>query len=67
MELRDDTLRGAKAIADFIGESERRTFYLLEKRQLVAFKRGEIWHSRKSTILRDIEAKEAASVEPEVA
>ena len=38
-----DTLRGTKAIAEFIGESMRRTIYLLETLRLPAGKLGANW------------------------
>jgi hypothetical protein len=34
ISLSDDLLRGVKAIARFIGESERRTYYLCERAYL---------------------------------
>jgi hypothetical protein len=39
----DDLLRGVKPIAEFIGEDERRTYYLLEQRLLPAGKLGSSW------------------------
>lgn len=45
--IRDDKLKGVKAIADFIDEDERRTFYMLERSQLPAFKIGRIWYASK--------------------
>lgn len=57
--IRDDKLKGVKAIADFIDENERRVFYMLETGQLPAFKIGKIWHSTK-TKLRALYAGEAA-------
>lgn len=56
--LADDTLAGVEAIASFIGETPRRTFYLLSAGQLPAFKRGRTWRARKSTLLRHIAAQE---------
>jgi hypothetical protein len=41
--LADDLLRGVKSIAEFIGESERKTFYLCE--------RGYIPHGKLGTHL----------------
>ena len=67
MELKDDKLKGAKAIGEFIGEDERRTFYMLEQRQLPAFKLAGRWNARKSTLIKHIEKLEAAALEPEVA
>lgn len=67
MELKDDKLTGAKAIAKFIGEDERRTFYLLEHKQLPAFKLGGRWATRKSTLMKHYEKLEADALEPVVA
>lgn len=63
MELKDDMLTGAKAIGDHIGEDERRTFYLLENRQIPAFKLGGRWNARKTTLLKHIEKLEADALE----
>jgi hypothetical protein len=50
--LADDLLDGAQQIADFIGVSKRRTFYLCESGQLAAaFKLGNRWCARKSELL----------------
>ena len=54
----DDILRGAKAIAVFIGATERQAFYKCERRHVPAFKEGDQWCMRKSRYLRDIEEKE---------
>jgi hypothetical protein len=51
--LRDDLLIGVKAIAEYRGESPRRTVYLLEKRLLPGRKRGRVWESTKSALHRD--------------
>ena len=59
MELADDTLLGAKAIAEFTGFNLRRTNYLLEHGLLPAFKIGDRWCMRKSKYLAMIEASEA--------
>ena len=67
MELKDDKLKGAKAIAEFLGEEERRVFYLLEKKQIPGFKYGGLWNARKSTLLQHIEKLEAAAVAEAVA
>jgi hypothetical protein len=45
----DDTLSGSQKIAGYIGKTSRQTQYLLENKQLPAFKIGGIWHMRKST------------------
>ena len=59
IDLADDRLSGAQEIAEFLGESLRRTFYLLEKSQIPAFKLGGRWCARKSTLLAHIEKLEA--------
>ena len=67
MELKEDRLTGAKEIAEFIGEDERRTFYLLERKCLPAFKEGGRWTTRKTTLIKHYEKKEAGALEPEAA
>lgn len=62
MELKDDLLRGAKAIADFTGEDQRRIFYMLEKGQIPGFKLGGRWNARKSTLVKHIEKLEAEAL-----
>ena len=59
MELADDHLSGVKEIAEYRGESERRTYHLLETGQLRGYKMGGRWNSRKSTILAHIEKLES--------
>jgi hypothetical protein len=44
----DQVLYGAEAIGDFIGANKHRTFFLLEKGALPAFKIGRIWCMRPS-------------------
>ena len=48
--LKHDILRGAAAISDFIGESERRTLYKLEKGLIPAGKDGRNWVGSKRLI-----------------
>ena len=48
--LRGDVLRGAAEIAKFIGEPVRRTFYLIENKQIPAGKRGAVWLGSKSAL-----------------
>ena len=59
--IAEDTLEGAAAIAIFIGKSVRQTQWLLEAKQLPAFKMGAArkWHMRKSTYLGFVERLEA--------
>jgi hypothetical protein len=56
-------LTGAGKIAVFIGKPPRTTYHLLEGEKLPAFKLGKIWHARKSTLRRHIEALEAKTGE----
>ncbi|HYE70096.1 MAG TPA: hypothetical protein VD932_01060 [Aquabacterium sp.] len=60
-DLTDDMLRGANAISTHTGETLRRTQYLLETRQLPAFKIGDRWCMRKSTYRKYVEDLEAAA------
>jgi hypothetical protein len=57
--MADDTLEGTRAIAEFIGKTDRQTDHLLQSRQLPAFKLGGRWHMRKSTYLNHVERLEA--------
>ncbi len=63
MELKNDLLVGAAKIAEFRGESERRTYHLLESGQLAgAFKTGGRWNLLKSIhTARLQEASDAAA------
>ena len=45
-----DLLRGAQAIADYIQRPYRQTVYLLETKQLPAWKIAKQWHSTKSKL-----------------
>ena len=48
--LADDLLRGCVQIAEFLGESERRTFYLLQTGQIPAGKVGTVWIASKTAL-----------------
>jgi hypothetical protein len=48
--LADDLLRGVKRIAREIGETERRTYYLLENKLLPAGKQGALWLASRRAI-----------------
>ena len=48
--LADDLLRGVKPIAAFIGEPERRTFYLCEKGYIPVGKVGAAWVGSKKVL-----------------
>jgi len=50
--LAGDLLKGVSEIAEYIGESKRRTYYLCEQAIIPAFKIGSIWHARKSVLNR---------------
>ena len=50
--LAADRLSGVRAIADFIGEDDRRTYYLLERKLIPAGKLGSQWVGSKKR-LRD--------------
>jgi hypothetical protein len=56
----DDLLEGAQAIADYIGKSYRRTVYLLQTKQLPAWKIGTAWYSTKSKIRARLLGEEIA-------
>jgi predicted site-specific integrase-resolvase len=46
----DDLLVGAKAIANWLGVSQRTAFYWAEKGLIPAFKIGKQWAARKSAL-----------------
>jgi hypothetical protein len=48
--LADDLLRGVKPIAEFLGESERRTFYLCERGYIPVGKVGTTWVASKKAL-----------------
>jgi hypothetical protein len=49
--LADDILDGVKAISEFLGQPERRTYYLAEKGLLDGvFKQGNRWVGLKSAL-----------------
>jgi hypothetical protein len=51
LKLADDRLRGMKNIAEFIGEDERRCYYLATKKLLPGvFREGNAWVGLKSAI-----------------
>jgi excisionase family DNA binding protein len=51
-------LSGCKEIADYIGETERRTFDLLSDRKIPAFKEGKLWRANKESLDRHYEELE---------
>jgi excisionase family DNA binding protein len=48
--LADDLLSGVRQIADYLGESERRTEYLAERGLIPVFRVGRRVHARKSQL-----------------
>ena len=48
--LKEDRLRGVDAIADYIGETPRRTSYLLERGLIPAGKEGRSWVASKQAL-----------------
>jgi hypothetical protein len=54
----DDLMNGAEEIGQFMGESPRRTYYLLERGLIPGFKLGSKWQARKSTLIKYIEKLE---------
>jgi hypothetical protein len=48
--LANDLMHRASEIAAFIGMTRRRTFYLLESRELPATKIGSLWVASKSAL-----------------
>lgn len=57
-----DLLRGAKAIAAFVGVSERRAYYLLERGYLPGVKEGAIWICTRSALLAHYRSAPSAAV-----
>ena len=56
--IADDILNGIKSISRFIGETERRTFYIAEQGQLPGvFKQGSRWVGLKSKIREGYEKR----------
>ncbi len=53
----DDILKGAGEIGKFINENERRTRYIIEKKQIPAFKIGNQIRARKSELKKRYRAQ----------
>jgi hypothetical protein len=49
--IANDRLKGASAIAEFIGESLRDTYHLLENKRIPAGKRGATWVASKTMLI----------------
>jgi excisionase family DNA binding protein len=58
-DLAEDLLDGVPAIARFTGWTKRRVYYLAEQKLIPAFKVGERWCCRKSTLRNHVERLEA--------
>ena len=63
--LAEDMLRGADAIAAYIGESPRRVFYLAERKLIPVFKIGNLLRARKSALRQHIAEREAEAMSNE--
>ena len=61
VSIDSDLLRGAHAIGVFNGCTDRQAVYMCEKGHIPAFKIGNIWHARISTLNRFYAELEAAS------
>jgi hypothetical protein len=48
--LSDDLLRGVRAIAKFIGEDERKTYYKCERRLIPVGKEGSVFIASKARL-----------------
>lgn len=60
--IAEDLIEGAEAIGVEYGFDPRRTFQMLEKKAIPAFKFGGRWFARRSTIRSDIERRERGEV-----
>ncbi len=56
----DDLLVGVGEIGEVIRADKSRTYYLLKKRLIPAFKIGKLWYGRRSTLLRFLAEQEQA-------
>ena len=54
-----DFLDGADAIAEFLGTTRRRAFYILQRRMIPAVKIGDRWTARKSKLIEHFDRLEA--------
>ncbi len=61
-DLKDDLLDNLDAIAEYVNKSPRQTYYLLEHGLIPGYKQGGRWHLRKSTHIKQLEKKEAATI-----
>lgn len=58
VNLSDDMLRGADAIADFMGMKRRQIYHLTETSRLPVFRVGSVLCARRSTLLGWVEDQE---------
>lgn len=59
--IADDILKGADAIAEFIGEDRRAVYHAVKKGTIPIFRIGENIRARKSTLLAWIAAQEGVA------
>lgn len=57
--LADDVLKGADAIADFLGEDRRAVFYAISKGKIPHYRIGQNIRARKTTLLAWLARQEA--------
>lgn len=62
-----DLLYGARAIAEYLGVTERRALYLAEKRAFPFWKEGRTICARRSTIAAWLDERERAAMRDRVA
>jgi hypothetical protein len=56
-KIADDRLRGAKAIADELGESERQVRYGIDRGRIPAVKEGGVWCASRELLRERCRAK----------
>jgi len=59
-ELKNDILKGADEIADFLGEDRRAIYHAINKGSIPTFRIGQNIRARKSTLLAWIAAQEGS-------
>lgn len=59
--MKDDILKGATAIADFIGEDRRAVYHAINKGTIPTFRIGQNIRARKSTLIEWIESQERSA------
>ena len=63
IDLADDLLEGADAIATFMGWNRRRVYYAAERKLIPIFRMGDHLTARKSTLLQHVADLEQAQRE----